>query len=740
LKYSSYHLIVFSLIFFLVIQLIIPIQGYALENANLQDAGISGTQQEATKITLEQAIQIAKNNFEIPQEFTEFRSGFSNYNYRQAWSLHWETSGESSGSLTAQVDAVSGEIINMNLWKSSSKEQGYKLPDLSLEQARTIADNTVKRLAKSKYSNLKFLNQDNIIPINTYGTTTYNFLWQRMENGIPFQGNGVNVQINATNGQVTSYNLNWNNLILPSPDKIIDSQKASETFSESKMLELQYFLPPIFRPLATGNKEQVKLVYQLNKNGLIDAFSGKPLALNQNQWVSRADLELGGMGVAENSLDSKLKSLTPQEQKEIEQNTTLLTKEKALEVVKQWLEIPTNLTLRSMNLNTDGGLRDTKVWYFEWISQEQERAQSIDARVDAVSGELIGFNCYNPKRTLPSNNNQSSAITSQEAQKIAEDFLKRIQPSKFQQVRLKAEESSESPSESIPAATSASFNYERIVDGIVFTSNGLSVTVDLITKKITSYYLNWWNLDFPSVTQALSQAKAEDIFLKSRPLILKYVLIYNNGEPKEAKLVYQPSNESNKVSEIIDALTGNFLDWQGKPLSEQPGPYHFTDIIGEEAEKEITTLGQAGIFGEYGSIFRPKENITAVSSLRALLNIQNGAWNSSTLSDEEVLKKAKEQGWLKEEISPSQNISREMFSKIIIRYLGLEKIANLNNIYRPPFEDVDQLTPQTQGHISLATGLGILKSESNKFEPSKTITRAEVAYSIIQALGYGLRF
>jgi hypothetical protein len=732
-KYSSHHLIVFSLIFFLIIQLIIPIQGYALENANLQDTGISGTQQEETKITLEQAIQTVKNNFEIPQEFTEFRSGFSNYNYQQAWSLRWETSGESDGSLAAQVDAVSGEIINMHLWKPLPKEQGYRLPGLSLEQARTIADNTVKKLAKSKYSHLKFLNQDHLIPINTYGSTTYNFLWQRMENCIPFQGNGANVQIDAANGQVTSYNLNWNNLTLPAPEKIINTRKASETFSESKMLELKYFLPPIFRPLATGSKEQVKLVYQLNKNGLIDAFTGKPLVLNQNQWISRADLELGGMGAVGNSLDSKLKSLTPQEQKEIEQNTILLTKEKALEVVRQWLAIPTALTLRSMNLNTDGGLRNTKVWYFEWVSQEQGRSESIDARVDAVSGELIGFNCYNSDYGLPSNDHQKLAISKQEAQKIGEDFLKRIQPTKFRQVRLKTDQSSESDVGPGPAATSISFNYERTVNGILFSSNGLSVTVDLRTKKITSYYLNWWNLDFPQLTEALSQAQAEGIFLKSRPLSLNYVLVYNNGEPKEVKLVYQPATENTKISDIMDARTGNFLDWQGKPLSEQPSPHRFTDIVGEEAEKEITVLGQAGIFGEYGHTFRPKENITAVSFLRALLNIQNGAWHSSTLADEEVLKKAKEQGWLKEELAPAQSITRELFSKIIIRYLDLEKIANLN-IYRLPFVDVQQLAPQSQGYISLAAGLGILKSESNKFEPSKTINRAEAAYSIIQAI------
>lgn len=691
-----------------------------------------------TKVTLEEAIGIVKDNFEIPKEFTEFTSGFSNYNYRQAWSLNWDASGEPGGSFSAQVDAVSGEILSVHSWQSSVGKQSYKLPGKTLEQAKIIADNTVKKLAGDKYARLQMVKDDNIIPLNLYGSTTYSFHWQRTENGIPFQGNGVTVQVDADNGQVMSYNLTWNTLNLPKAEGIINSQKAAAAFSQNKMLELQYFLPPAYRIMANGTKEQVKLVYQLNKNGILDAFTGKPLELHDNQWLSADDSMMTGRGAAKEDLNSKKTfPLTPQEQREIERNTTLLTKEKAIEVVKKWVEIPSGSALRTMNLNTDGSRRDTKVWYFEWASPNRTPGESITARVDAVSGELLGFSFYNPPVPLSQSVNQKPSLTNKEAQKIAEDFLKQIQAVKFQQVRMKADGSPEADSKIGPAATSLTFNYERMVNGIAFTSNGMNITVDLFTKKITSYNLNWGNLDFPQLSSATPQAKAEETFLKARPLALKYVLVYNNGEPTEVKLVYQPSTESNRVSDMMDAQTGTFLNWQGKPLTEQPCSIHFTDIAGNAAEKEIAVLGLAGIFGEYGNTFKPTENLTAVSLLRSLLIIDTS--DNSSLSAEEVLKKAKERGWLKEELTPSQNITREMFSKIMIRYLGLEKIADLNTIYRLSFEDTGLLSPQSQGYISLTTGLGILKINGNKFEPSKTVTRAEAAYSIIQALGYGLR-
>jgi hypothetical protein len=88
-------------------------------------------------------------------------------------------------------------------------------------------------------------------------------------------------------------------------------------------------------------------------------------------------------------------------------------------------------------------------------------------------------------------------------------------------------------------------------------------------------------------------------------MILKYVLVNNDGIVNEANLAYRPANDGNRVSDIIDAKTGQFLDWQGKPLTAQPRSYHFTDIAGLEAEKEITALGQAGIFGEYGDLSSP---------------------------------------------------------------------------------------------------------------------------------------
>jgi hypothetical protein len=737
LFFSGQRLFALLLAGVLILQLFTPGSVWAAEKEN------TGENAEA-KITLEQAIRIVKENFQVPPEFEDFSSGFDNNGQQQVWSLNWNSPQATGGNFRAQVDAVSGEIVNIYLWKSANDaDNTYKLPSLTVDQAKTIADAIVQKLAGPKYPRLKFKEENKIIPLNLYGGTSYAFSWQRIENDIPVMGNGVSVQVNADSGEVMSYAMTWNEIDFPQPAATIDVASANETFHNAKMLELQYFLPPIFRIAAADGKEQVQLVYALQKNGMIDALTGKPLTLNANQWLAEnSALVKGGFGAADKASAGAV-PLTPQELKEIDQNAKLLTKEQGIEAVKRWLDIPADLPLRSMNLNTDPSSGDQKVWSYEWASNDPKQGRDISARVNALTGDLLSFNDYAaPVLSSPGGTEKSVPLSQEQARQLAEDFLRKIQPEKFQQVQLNSENSPEVKPVSVvnPAnpVNPVSFSYERVVNGLPFAANGMNIAVDVLTQKVTSYSLNWRALDFPSLSQALPQTEIERIFLQARPLSLQYVLVYNQGEPTEAKLVYQPAEDNPSVSNLLDAKNGVFLNALGNPMGKQAEAIRFTDIAGNEAEQEITALGQAGIFGEYGNQFKPEEALTAVSLCRALLMARNGSADTQDLSDTDILKKAKEQGLLKEEIAPTQAVSRELLSKILVRSLGLVKIAEIQGIYGLAYEDARDLPASTQGYIALISGLGIMKPAGSKFEPTRTVTRAEAATAIIRTLGLRL--
>lgn len=726
------NILIMALIIVLILQMVIAAPLFAEDQK-------TGAQEP--QITLERAIQIVRENFEIPDTLSEFSSAFSSYSNRMYWSLNWNSTGEKYENISAQVDAVNGEILSLHVSKAFDRNASYELPALTVAEAKAIAESTVKKLTSQKYESLRFVAGDNIMPLTLYGMPTYNFSWERAENGITVQGNGASIQIDANTGSVISYNFTWHAVNLPKAEQTISADQAAQALSQSKLLELQYFLAPVYRPLSADNKEQVQLIYRLNKNGLIDALTGSPLQLKPNQYLGGGSHYVGGMGnLAKESAMADSRALTPQERREVERNTQLLSKEEAIRIIQKWVEIPSGFTLRTMNLNTDSGLREAKIWYFEWVNSGQENYRSITARVNAANGELLGFNLNTPR--LPVAENAAPApISKQDAQALVEEFLQKIQPEKFSQTKLKAGLALEvmpvdadvSDKIALPQPEEAfvSFNYERVVNGLTFAANGISVTVDLTTKKITSYYLNWFNLDFPPTTQALEQAKAEATFLAARPMVLNYVLISTDGVVNEAKLVYLPaSNTDRAVSDIIDAKTGQFLNSMGQPLNAKARSYQFTDIAGLDAEKEIKALGQAGILGEYGTIFKPAEDISAESLLRALLQVNNGS-GDYVVPAEDILKIVKDQGWLTEDISLAQPVSRELFSKILVRYLGLTKIAELNTIYKLPFNDAGS----SEGYIALTTGLNLIKAGGENFEPGKNVTRAEAAFALVKTLG-----
>lgn len=734
--------------FILLAQTAFPASSMAMEQKAISpNYGISGDVPQAVntsqpvkiEISLEKAITIVKQNFEVPGEFTEFTSGYNSYNTRQTWSLNWRAPGETGGNFMAQVDVSNGEIINVSSWKPVKSGSGLYVSNFSYNQAKEIAEKLVNKILSDRINQLEIVPENTrVIPITDYGPVTYSVQWKRVVDGVSFPSNGVTVQVNGNDGTISGYTLNWSKESFPSTQGVIGEVKAREVFENNKLLELQYFVSPIIRPLATSasSKGKVQLIYQLSNssfNGIIDAKTGEPLRLNSGEWLSSEEMAdaVGGYGGAA-SKDAAAQPLTPEEQKEIEKSAQLITQEQAIEAIKKWVEIPEGLTLRNVNLGAEGGFNQNRVWSFDWNSDQasKEGYHYIYGRVDAVTGEVLGFNTDSPYQGAE----KPQTIDRTSAKELAEEFLKKIQPGRFQEVKLldTLEMGRNYPEDQVRQE----FQYQRIVNGVTFPGNGVSVTVNTVTKKVIGFNMNWWTLDFPAVSEAMGQNQAHDTFLAARPLTLKYVQLYKNGQPGEIRLVYQPKIENSlTVSNRIDAKTGQFLDWQGSPLSELPRPYTFKDISGNFAEKEISLLGQAGVFGEYGDQFKPEENITVVAMLRGMLMVKNGVWMNQPLKDYEVLKQAREQGWLKEELGANDGINRELLTKLVIRMLQLEKIAQMEGLFQAPYEDSSSFSSGSLGYVALAKGLGVMKIDGTKFEPTHTVTRAEAAYAIVKALG-----
>lgn len=690
-----------------------------------------------TEISLEQAINLVKQNFEVPKEFSQFTSGFNSYNNRQSWSLNWSNPDQNGGSFSAQVDVNSGEILNMNQWKNTPQtEPESNLAQVSYAEAKEIAQQLVNKMLPDRLGELEFVQEDSrIISLNNRGMITYAFQWKRVVNGIQFPGNSVDVQVNGRDGRITSYNLNWSKDSFPKAQGIIGEDKARQSFEKYKMLELQYFTPPPVHPLSAAPKAQARLIYQLtnsSNNGTIDAFTGEPVKLENGYWLAQDSLANADAYNRAGKGELQQPVLSPEEQKEIEQNEKIITQEQAVEAVKKWINVPDSLILRTANLGMNGYYSRNRVWSLDWSSDQKNKGdvQFIYAQVDAVNGELLGFSISPPPNPKAEDKTPMERTASQQ---LAEDFLKKIQPERFPKVKL-IENPNEYAIKMGERANLQEFNYQRLEKGVLFPNNGMSVRVDAVSKTIIGYNLNWGELDFPNPTEAMDQGSAEASFLEARPLELKYMQMYDVNGLSEIRLVYQPSLKNVLArSNMMDAKTKQFLNWQGEALENLEHPYYFKDIAGNFAEKEISLLGQAGIFGENRDEFKPNENLTMASMLRAMLIAKNGVWQNTNLSDQEVLQKAKASGWLKEDVSPADNVSREQMAKLLLRFLNLEKVAHLQNLFQSPYEDVS-IDNSAVGYASLVKGLGLMKIEGANFEPERIMTRAEGAYALVKTL------
>ncbi|SDI04938.1 YcdB/YcdC domain-containing protein [Desulfosporosinus hippei] len=698
-------------------------------------------------ITIEQAIQLVKDNFEVPESYSQLSTEYKEYSDRTTYLLNWNSDQAPYGSFQAEVDATSGEILSIDQW-NESQTSSFKLPVLSSEDASKIASDLMTKLAGRHLPDMQLIKEkQQVYVFNDSQPFTYNYRWLRVVNGIPFPENGVAMRVSGEDGRIISYNYNWTkNLVFPSASKIITQETARQVFTSTPMLELQYFLPPILNPQAE-EEQQVLLVYQLTNNyygGAVDALTGKPLTLDKPILASNSlsiPAKSGGSLSAAPVPESRLKisalegnipiSESPADQDSSNPSDYQITQKEAVEIVKKAVTIPKDFILRNSNLNPDWQNPNEQVWDLNWNTDSYESGDQrfLNARVNAQTGDLVSFNLSYGLSTK----NKSKPVNRRDAQRIAEDFLKRIQPEHFELVKPEAENSYEGK---MPPNTQL-FSYVRLVDGIPVSQNGILLAVDTVAKQVTNYEMNWSNQEFPIATDVLSLERAAEQFLQIRPLTLKYTLIFDPSGQLQVRLVYQAnSNYELDLPVLLDAKTGNFMDWLGNPQAQWFKANTYTDIEGNYAEKEISILGLTGAFGEYGDKFCPGEKITTGALIRAMLTAEAGNWDR-VISDEDVLKVAKERGWLPEDGKLEQELSRADLCKIMIRLLHMETSAQVKGVYAVPFADASVINPDSMGYIALAWGLGIIKIDQNTFSPNQGATRAEAAYALVHAYTVG---
>lgn len=680
-------------------------------------------------VTLDKAIAIAKEAFTIPEGLARFSSNFEEYDGRRTWSLHWEGEGEKSpGSFHVTVDAVTGDILNMSCWRSRTKEPKI-LPAISREKALQIARELATNLQPEKFQQTAE-RQEGPIPADDWrDPNTYSFTFDRMVQGIPFPENNISITIDAQTGEITSYNFNWLNTEFPDAAKRITPEEAGKIFKEKIGLKLIYFRP------YPQNRENtpVKLVYTLDRPDQvrIDALTGEILP-GPRYWFAE-NMRASEKAVKRPSaLDQKVE-LTPEEQAAVDDTAKCLSKEDALKKARKLADVPDDLELKSANLEYDWQFPQNRYWVFYFSKSTKESNKSVNVGLNAYTGELVSFYQDEYKQNEDSSK-KDPKYNKEQAQTIAEKFLQKMQPEKWKSVKLTPREEEYRIFEDKDyQPREYSFTYTRHVNDIPFPANNFEVVVDAVTGQIRSYRMQWAELDFPKPEGLISKEGMEEKFLAAGGLVLDYMRLANNlpdialkqGQKPEEPKVYLVYHAANRPYNHFDAVTGEPLDWQGKPVVFKE-KVELTDIAGHYAEDSIRALAEAGIVTGKDGKFYPDAQITKIDLLAMLIKTLD---RSTTLkNDEDLVAYAMERGIVKkEEITDvQQTISREMLAAWVVRALRFDRVAALP-VFQPVVKDTAQVSKDYRGHVAIAAGLGLMGGIGQEFRPQALTTRAEAA-------------
>ena len=538
------------------------------------------------------------------------------------------------------------------------------------------------------------------------------------ENDIPYYDNNISVYVDNSTGEVKNYNTKWDmDLKFIDTKDIITLEKAKSLYKEKIGLDL------IYKSSYEKGEPKRFLVYgPLNKDLAINAKNGE-LALIHRGYViyesvkdSAVEAEVGAV------------ELSPEEEKAIEEISSLIAKEEAEKLAREILELDEEDNLTNINLFKSWKNDNEYNWTMSFEKNLDEKSFYSSISINAKTKKLLNF-----FKNTPINGDEKVKLNKEESLNLAKEFIKKFNQDNYNEIELR-----ENPMDTNPTEEKQyNFDFIRKIDNAYVEGDSISINVDAVNGSIKQYRLNWTNKDFPSKDNIISLDKAYDVLFNNIELELIYVDDLHDGkskDKKEAILVYGLKNDK---PGNIDPISGLVLNDNGKPY-EEAKVTHYKDIEKSYAKDKINILAQYGI-ALAGEDFKPKDKIIQKDFLYLLLKSKDSYYGMED-SEDDLYRQLMNMGIIKEgERSPEKLVTKEEAVRYLIRSLNYGKVADLDHIYKDIFKDTKDISPELKGYISIAYGLEIIQGYNGKLNPKAELKREDGASMIYNLLFKGIR-
>ncbi len=728
-------------------------------DSNLQNQNNSKISEENAKTIAKKAlndyfgITIDDTVYQTNVNFTpNYMNGSNSGNYM--WQISWNTNNQQKNvNINVVVDADSGRVINVDNY-TYSNNQIPTVATLTEDQAQKIGEDFLTKINPQEFSQCKFVDNTQFNNLIGGNSSSYNFSYTRMANGIPFIGDSLSVGVDGVTGKICSYSIKWSDNTIPtlSTDSLISQDKATQTLEDNLKLQPKYILYRDQYGIADTN-QTLKLVYALDTtNGVsLDAKTGT--MINNTPVATQVK-----------DLDATEKQSFINSYKTVNKLPKELDSDSAEAIMKQITSAiyGESYDIQSINYqDMNNGLRtNTSCWSGEFYKKDStnQLADRGNIIIDSLTGQLVSIDKFNYGNTGSNDNTNTNQpkLSWEQAYDNAIATIEKYFPDKVKDINTQQSYKTNIMyiNKTLQSSTTYNFNFNRLINGIPYEDDSINMNFNGTTGEITNINNSWTqNLQAPSTNGSMSQGDAKNIFFGKYTPELVYSPVNTSTDPKNSVMEVKPvySIEGNQqfsaYNNNIDAFTGKFLDYNGQELDNNVDAFK-AKIKGSPVEKELSILAYDGIIDTKD--FDINKQITRLDLIKMLVNlkgytpyISNSAPSlninyNGTKGDEtyKYLQAAVSYGILDNSgsFNGDEKITREEMIKDIVKLAGYEKLAQSKGIFVLTYSDVKDITTDNLGYVAISKGLGLTNDTDNKFRPNDPATITDAAFSIYKIL------
>ncbi|WP_353092885.1 YcdB/YcdC domain-containing protein [Tissierella praeacuta] len=659
---------------------------------------------------MEEVVVKVKKLLNISDKYDKFTSDISSYDGNMDIYLNWADSNEKLNNINVHAD-IDGNIISYDSYSPINKEQSSKLPKYTKDEAQKLAMNFINKMDSNIANAIKLIPDK--YSENTMDTV-YRFNFIRFVNGIQFPQDSVSISINKYTGDIEHYYANWDRkATFPSPNKVLSLEKGKEAYKTEIGIKPMYKTSSRYI-IKAGENTNYYLAYSVfESNKGIDAYTGKKVGINSYGPYY-------GVRESTNQNSANDVGLTPVEQESVDKLSGLLEENLVEKKARETLNIDLDYKMIRKDLYNNFRNPGEYIWNIDFQKEiSKDKSSYINVGLDAKTGELLNFN-----KNLEHGSDAKSKTSKDKALDIAREYIKTMQPNKISEIELMEDQYSEDN------MLNYNFRFIRKVGNTYVENDGIYIGVDGVTGDVNNYRIDWFKGELPSDYKLISSDKAYEILWDKIGLELMYVKTYDytksQGRDYEMKLVYM-TNQDKPI--IISGTTGEILDYSGQPYKEIK-PISYKDIENSYAKNKIITLAEYGI-GFKGEEFKPKDKIKQKDFLHLLWKSMN-QYRKDEVSEDDIYKELISSGYMKEaEKNPNKVVTKEEAVKHILRVMKLDKVAEIEGIYKDIFKDDKDISKGLNGYMNIAYGLKIVSGDKEgNIRPKYELGREDAANMI----------